>query len=166
MNIKNIFFDTLFRWKFMISVKINTTICKFSFGEFGKSFVNGPIIVRKPSNVIIGDYSTINYGCLLNARESKIRIGNHVHISPNVMINTAGLDLNTPYKNRLHFNKDVVIDDGVWIATSAIVNPGVRIGKGSVVAPGAVVNTDIPEYVFVAGVPAVIKKNLPKFNND
>jgi maltose O-acetyltransferase len=37
---------------------------------------------------------------------------------------------------------------------------GVTIGKHSVVAGVAVVNRDIPDFSFAAGVPAVVKRSL------
>ncbi|MCX7549058.1 hypothetical protein OS188_13965 [Xanthomarina sp. F1114] len=36
----------------------------------------------------------------------------------------------------------------------------IKIGKGDKVAVGAVVTKDVPDYCMVAGVPAVIKKQL------
>ena len=49
--------------------------------------------------------------------------------------------------------------DNVWIATGAILLPGVTIGEGAVVASGAVVTKDVPSWTVVAGNPAkYIKK--------
>ena len=50
----------------------------------------------------------------------------------------------------------------VWLGAGVIVNPGVTIGEGAVVASGAVVTRDIPPYTLAAGVPAVVKKELPR----
>ena len=51
------------------------------------------------------------------------------------------------------------VGDNVLIGAYAVVIEGVQIGNGSVVAAGAIVTTDVPENVVVAGVPArVIKK--------
>lgn len=53
----------------------------------------------------------------------------------------------------------VVIRDNVLIGANAVVLEGVRVGKGSVVAAGAVVVSDVPPGVVVAGSPArIIKK--------
>ena len=60
----------------------------------------------------------------------------------------------------------VVIEDGVVIGANAVVLEGVRVGKNSVVAAGAVVVTDVPEGVVVAGTPArIIKKKDEKTNS-
>jgi tetrahydrodipicolinate N-succinyltransferase len=53
----------------------------------------------------------------------------------------------------------VVIEDNVLVGANAVVLEGVRVGRGSVVAAGAIVVSDVPPGVVVAGSPArVIKK--------
>ena len=53
------------------------------------------------------------------------------------------------------------IGNKVWIATNALILPGVSIGDGAIVAAGAVVAKDVPAKCMVAGVPArVIKSNV------
>lgn len=53
------------------------------------------------------------------------------------------------------------IGNKVWIATGAILLPGITIGDGAIVAAGAVVTKDVPARCMVAGVPAkVVKENV------
>lgn len=53
------------------------------------------------------------------------------------------------------------IGNKVWIATEAMILPGISIGDGAIVAAGAVVTKDVPARCMVAGVPAkVIKENV------
>lgn len=52
----------------------------------------------------------------------------------------------------------VVVEDDVLIGANAVVIEGVRIGKGAVVAAGAVVTSDVPANMVVAGCPARIIK--------
>ena len=54
----------------------------------------------------------------------------------------------------------VVIEDNVWIAGMATVLKGVRVGRDSVVGFGAIVSTDVPAGVVVAGNPARVVRNL------
>jgi len=54
----------------------------------------------------------------------------------------------------------VVCKRGSYVATGAILLPGMTVGKESLVAAGAVVTKSIPDHVMVAGVPAVVKKRL------
>jgi acetyltransferase-like isoleucine patch superfamily enzyme len=50
----------------------------------------------------------------------------------------------------------VVLEDRVWVGTSAIILKGVTVGEGSVVAAGAVVTRDVPAKSIVAGSPAKV----------
>lgn len=53
----------------------------------------------------------------------------------------------------------VVVEDNVMVGANAVVFEGVRVGAGSVVAAGAMVTSDVPSGVVVAGAPArVVKK--------
>jgi acetyltransferase-like isoleucine patch superfamily enzyme len=45
-------------------------------------------------------------------------------------------------------DKDVIIEDDVWVGTGAIILKGVTIGEGSVIAAGAVVTKDVPPYTI------------------
>ncbi|MBX7221405.1 MAG: bifunctional UDP-N-acetylglucosamine diphosphorylase/glucosamine-1-phosphate N-acetyltransferase GlmU [Blastocatellia bacterium] len=53
-----------------------------------------------------------------------------------------------------------VIQDGVKIGSDTMLVAPVTVGRNSVTAAGSVVIKDIPEDSLVAGVPAVVKKNL------
>ena len=57
-------------------------------------------------------------------------------------------------------SEPVVIERNVWIAGQAAVLPGVRIGENSVVGFRAVVTSDVPPGVVVAGNPARIVREL------
>jgi acetyltransferase-like isoleucine patch superfamily enzyme len=48
----------------------------------------------------------------------------------------------------------------VWIGAAATILPGVTIGADSVVAAGAVVTHDVPAATVVAGVPAMVVRQL------
>ena len=53
------------------------------------------------------------------------------------------------------------IGNKVWIATGAMILPGITIGDGAIVAAGAVVTKDVAARCMVAGVPAkVVKENV------
>lgn len=59
-----------------------------------------------------------------------------------------------------------VIEDGVKIGSDTMLVAPVTVGKGSVTAAGSVVTRDVPPDTLVAGVPAVIKKNLRERNDE
>lgn len=47
--------------------------------------------------------------------------------------------------------KPVTIEDYAWIATRALVLPGVKIGRGAIVSAGSVLTKDVPPGVIVGG---------------
>lgn len=150
----------IYRRIIIVKTKLLSLYWRSLFNKFGEgSKVFGSIKVYNPDNVFFGSKSTLNYGALLNARD-KIIIGDNVHISPYVIINTGGLDYSKVGDNRNHIKKEVIIKDGVWIGSNAIINPGVVIGENSVIGAGAVVIKDVPPNSVSVGVPAEVKKKI------
>lgn len=100
---------------------------------------------------VIGKGTMIDMGAVLGGRAT---VGDNCHIGAGAVL--AGViepASATP----------VVIEDNVLVGANAVVIEGVRIGKNSVVAAGAVVISDVPADVVVAGTPArVIKKKDEK----
>lgn len=58
--------------------------------------------------------------------------------------------------------RDIYLNEGVWVASGAIVLGPARIGRHSVVAAGAVVTGDVPAYTIVGGVPAKKLGTVPR----
>lgn len=52
------------------------------------------------------------------------------------------------------YDKDVTVEEDVWLGVNATLLSGVTVGRGSIVAAGAVVSKDVPPYSIVGGVPA------------
>jgi len=76
------------------------------------------------------------------------------------MIISGALDYEASDGELPHFDEPITVEDGVWIGAGAIILQGVRIGKCSVVGAGAVVTSDVPPHVLVAGVPARVVRQL------
>lgn len=153
-------FIKLYRYVIIIKIFLLTFFWKLLFRNFGsKSKILGKIKVYSPENISLGKNSTINHGVLLNAR-SMLIIGDNVHISPYVIINTGGLDYSKLGENRNHIKNDVLIGDGVWIESNAIINPGVIIGENSVIGAGSVVTKNVPANSVSVGVPSRVKKTI------
>lgn len=53
-------------------------------------------------------------------------------------------------------DKDVIVDEDVWIGARVSLLNGVQIGRGAIVGTGAVVRKSIPPYAVVVGNPAKI----------
>ena len=133
--------------------------------KIGKNVsIHPTAIFRQGSNIEIGSHCLINHNCTFQAGKdsAKIRLGNYVHLGPNVSVIAFnhGFDrIDIPTKLQDYYEADVIIEDDVWIGAGSIILPGVTIGKGCVIAAGAVVNKNVAEFSIVAGVPArLIKK--------
>ena len=111
--------------------------------------------VDYPWNISIGNQSSIGEHAWVYGLD-KIRIGSHCCIGEDVRLLTGSHDVRSPYFNLM--TKPITVQDNVWIATGAIVLPGVTIGEGAVVAAGAVVTKDVPPWTIVAGNPAKVVK--------
>jgi len=103
------------------------------------------------SFVFIGPDSNIGKGSLINVQASvhhDVQIGDFVEVSPGAKL--LG---------------NCSIGAFSTIGTNATILPKIKIGKNVIVAAGAVVTTDVPDNFMVAGVPAVIKKELKPIGN-
>ena len=121
----------------------------------------GPdVIVR------IGASCSLGRGTHIVGHQS-IEIGDDVFTGPNVYItdqNHSYGDLDTPIGRQWPRNDPVVIGDGCWIGTGAIILPGTRLGRNVAVAGGAVVRGEFPDHAVIGGVPAKILRRYDKEN--
>lgn len=120
----------------------------------------GPIYFGTDIKIKIGNNCWIGKNLNIDGN-GEVEIGNSVDIAPHVIINTGGHKIG--YKNRragagVIFNSK--IGDGSWIGTNVTIVNGANIGKSVVVAAGSVIIEDIRNNTLVAGVPAVVKKEL------
>ena len=56
----------------------------------------------------------------------------------------------------------IMVGSGTWVGAGTQILGGVKIGEGCIIAAGAVVTRDVPADTLAAGVPAVVKRTLPK----
>lgn len=121
--------------------------------------------LKYPENIHLGDSVVIGVNASLGAH-SPIHIGNRIRISKEVQIETAGLDLLSGPPPYHHVSKPIVIEDGVWRGTRAMVLRGVCIGAYAVVATGSIVTRDVSPRTIVGGVPVRLLKTLPPLELD
>lgn len=124
-------------------VKVGTLSILYKFDLNGRA-----------ANLIIGDSTFIAAKSHFSVHE-KLVIGSYVVINEGVKVLTASHDLNDPQWKM--YSRPIIIDDYAWIATNAIILPGVSIGRGAVVAAGAVVGKSVPPFALAIGNPAEIR---------
>jgi maltose O-acetyltransferase len=115
--------------------------------------------LKYPERITLGDGVIIGVNVSIGAH-SPVHIGDHVRLSREVMIETAGLDFSAANPPYTHCSRPIRIGNGVWIGTRAIVLGGVEIGAYSVIAAGAVVTKNVPAYAIVGGNPARLIRAL------
>ena len=110
--------------------------------------------------ITIGDNVRLNGAGIQSA--SSVTVGNDCILGSCTIVDTdhhsVAVDRRRP--GAAVASSSVVIEDNVWIAGMATVLKGVRVGRDSVVGFGAIVSSDVPAGVVVAGNPARVVRNL------
>lgn len=97
---------------------------------------------------------------LVAAKGGKITMGD-CGLADTVIYNTDYHPIYDYEGHRINPNKDVVIEDNVWVGRKTTVLKGVRLGNGSILGFGCIVSKDVPPHCIVAGQPAkVVKENV------
>ena len=139
------------------------SMMKELFAECGENnYLQRPVYANwGGSHVHLGSNIYANYNLTL-VDDGHIYIGDWVKFGPNVTLATAGHPV-LPELRRgtvLQYNKDIRIEEGVWIGAGTVVCPGVTIGKNSVIGAGSVVTRDIPANVVAAGNPCRVMREI------
>ena len=91
-----------------------------------------------------GTYGDLNV-IWIAPNSTRLRIGNYVSIGPKVEFLVGGEHnyhrISTyPFQSfiykqetKAHINRDIIVEDDVWIGYNSLIMSGVRIGKGSVI---------------------------------
>lgn len=139
---------------------IGTGVVLCSNSKFTDLGVNHPVILRtlaKDAVLKIGDQTGISGATICASK--KITIGSRVLLGANVTIMDTdfhAISASSRYVIPLNEldNKEVLIEDNVFIGANSIILKGSRIGKNSVIGAGSVVAGVIPENAVAAGNPA------------
>lgn len=108
---------------------------------YGNNGLNHATLLTTNAKFIMKKNSGSAYGL-------KVITGNHARI------------VGIPYRNITEatkpkgLDKDVVVEEDVWIGMNVTLLSGVTIGRGTTVAAGAVVTKSMPPYCICGGVPA------------
>lgn len=137
---------------------ICSLIVKRRVGSCGANLrVNMPSKVTK--NTFLG--KNVNFNGMKISGKGKVKIGDNFHSGTECMIISSFHNYDggscIPY-DASYEDKDVIIEDNVWIGSRVIILGGVTIGEGAVIQAGSVVVRDIPKYSVAGGHPAKVFK--------
>lgn len=147
-------------------------------------------VLRKIKNIILTKWA---YSCPLNGprvkwnRKRGVTIGEHVYIGQHCILDNAypeyiyiednvslaGGNIVTAHSNPFkHFENvvesgvsSIIIKEGAWIGSGAMILRGVTVGKCAIVAAGTIVDKDVPDYSMAKGNPMKIVVNFESLMN-
>ncbi len=177
------------------------------FGHVGRGVVFGQhLVLRHPHKISLGDHVVIDdhcvldakgcegldfqignqvilsRGCVLSAKQGKLRVGDHTNFGAHCLIYavnelTIGCDTlfaaqcyvggsmyyfdnpDIPPIQQGSYAKGVRIGDGCWLGANVKVMDGAQVGDGVILGTGAVVNRDLEARAIAVGVPAKVIKH-------
>ncbi|MBN2181310.1 MAG: acyltransferase [Sedimentisphaerales bacterium] len=148
--------------------KINIALLRAFGAQVGRDVtISSPVVLHAAKE----GYKnlTIKDGCFINGFNfldisARITLEKGVSLGPGVIIMTHNRYNHNPFlEERLAHTcgfGDVLIKEGAGIKAGALIIHGITIGKNAVVAGHAVVNRDVGDNCFVAGVPARVVKEI------
>lgn len=135
---------------------------KINIGAFSMIHGGGTVVAAD-----IGRYASIAPGAIIGANEhamnwittSSIAENPNLYDWANRLGHPEAVQYGRPFNDSI---KMIDIGNDVWIGQNVFIKGGVKIGDGAVVAAHSVVNSDVPPFHVVAGVPAkFIKLRFP-----
>ena len=117
------------------------------------------------SRLHIAPTATVN-NALFNLSAGDITVGDHAFFGHNVSVLTGTHDVSKFGEERKKAHpregRDVVVGEGVWVATNATIIGPCTIGEHAVVGACSLVQGDVEAYTVVAGVPAKEVKRIDR----
>lgn len=142
-------------------------IKKFWWREFcgliSEAAIRTPRVFGDESRLEIHPTAQVNDG-LFNLASGNIKIDEYAFFGHGVSVITGSHDPTSFGAERASqfpsTGNDIIIGKGVWIGSNATILGPCRIGDNTVIGAMALVRTDIPSNVIVAGVPARVIRHL------
>lgn len=139
---------------------------KISFSGNGSTVFLGPNSRVMNADIrVTGDNCLFYFGAfstvesmivMLTGPDGRIEIGDYCMLSARIIIDRSDhhsiYDLSTG--ERINKDKDVTVDDHVWIGRDTRIGKGVQIGRDSVIAQGSVVSGTVHKNSIYGGTPA------------
>ncbi len=124
-----------------------------------------PLVYGDPARLHISPTAVVN-NALFNLSSGDVTVGEYAFFGHNVSVLTGTHDWTMFGAERQvavpKSGRDVVIEEGVWVSSHAIVVAPCRIGAHAVVGVGSLVLRDVEPYTVVAGNPARVLRTIPR----
>ncbi len=124
-----------------------------------------PLIYGDPTRLHLAPTAIVN-NALFNLSSGDITVGDYAFFGHSVSVLTGTHDWTKFGAQRQvavpTLGRDVVIEEGAWVSSNAIVVGPCRIGAHSVVGVGSLVLKDVDPYTIVAGSPAKVMRTIPR----
>lgn len=130
------------------------------FGHCDSSVVlTPPFFIDNPANVFLHSKTDIGANSYISATNAKFIVKSNCAIAEGLTVHTGN---HARVKGRFvsdvreedkpsGYDKDVVVENDVWIGCNVALLSGVTIGRGATIAAGAVVAKSVPPYSIVGG---------------
>lgn len=116
--------------------------------------VNGKTIIN--SKTYLGN--NVNFNGLTIIGNGEVHIGDNFHSGQDCFIITQNHNYDTgnsiPYDSSVSLEKEIIIEDNVWIGIGVIILAGAHIGEGAIIQAGSVVIGNIEPFSIAGGHPA------------
>ena len=152
---------TLYRYSPFVSRKFRIALVKLFGGKISWTCsLNRLSVIEYPWNLTMGSLSSLGKNSWVYCLD-KITIGENCCIGNDVYLLTGSHDINSVSFDLV--TSPIVIENGVWVSTRAIILPNIKLSNHSVVGAGAVVTKSVESFSIVGGNPAkFIKKRTLK----
>jgi acetyltransferase-like isoleucine patch superfamily enzyme len=136
------------------------SVMRRSRGQLARDLLQQPrIFGGDDSRVSVAATAKIN-NTLFNVTSGTVTVGEWAMLAHNVALLTGTHDATKFGRERQDAyptsGRDIVVEEGAWLASNVTVLGPCRIGRHAVVAAGSLVQHDIEPFAIVAGVPARI----------
>lgn len=137
----------------LVGILLRSALLRMKGAQLGRLVIlDNAKLQGRLENLQVGDQ--VSLGRCEIALHDKVSIGRCAVLNDGVILLTASHGLTDPQWK--HKKKPIQIAEYAWIATNAIILPGVSIGRGAVVGAGAVVRENVADYAVVTGNPSVV----------
>ncbi len=135
---------------------------KNRFIKYGSNIIINKKCVFAKNTISLGN--NVNFNGITIKGKGKVTIGDNFHSGADCLIITSFHNYEgskIPY-DETTIDKDIIIEDNVWLGDRVIILGGTRIGEGAIIQAGSVVIKDVESCAIVGGAPAIKFKNRNK----